>query len=93
MDKYKNICLWSFFIDGVVKEASTVHHIIEILKDESKAFDLDNLIPLSEYNHSLIHQYYKTNYKECIGLLRTIKDKELIINNLGMYKVTVREWN
>ena len=61
LDEYNHVCLWSLYVEGRVVKADVVHHIIEVLEDESLAYDEDNLIPLEYYNHTLVHEMYKRN--------------------------------
>jgi 5-methylcytosine-specific restriction endonuclease McrA len=71
---YNYMCLWSLYIVGRVVKADTTHHIIEILDDESKATEYDNLIPLEESQaHKEVHALYKCNdvvKRKVQGLLR-----------------------
>ncbi len=61
LEDYNYLCLWSLYIDGRVKEAEEVHHIIEILEDELEATEYDNLIPLRKDMHDKVHKLYKLN--------------------------------
>ena len=62
LNDYNDMCLWSLYIDGKVVKADTTHHIIEIMDNESKATEYDNLIPLQEsFNHKEVHRLYKVN--------------------------------
>lgn len=88
LEEYKNICLWSYFIDGRIILANTVHHITPILDDDTKAFEHDNLIPLNEVMHGLVHRLYDTGYKkECIDILYKLKEMELNVKSLGSYDI------
>ena len=75
-----NLCLWSLYIDGRVEAAEETHHIIEILEDESKAEDYNNLIPLTIKNHDIVHEYYNRG-----GIVKE-KVQELLILMLNDYK-------
>lgn len=70
LDDYNHICLWSLYIDGQILTANRVHHIVEVLDDETLAYDYDNLIPLEYYNHNLIHELYKRDKAKVQGLLK-----------------------
>lgn len=78
-EKYKNIDLYSYFILGVIEEADTVHHIVELKDDWSKRFDDDNLIPLTEANHKgIVHKAYESSLKEkkeMMELLQSLIEK------------------
>lgn len=70
LDNYNNICLYSLYVQGVIIKANVVHHIVEVLDDESLAFEGDNLIPLEYYNHTLVHELYKKDKERTQSLLR-----------------------
>lgn len=70
LDDYNHICLWSLYVDGQTLVANRVHHIIEVLDDETLVYDYDNLIPLEYYNHNLIHELYKKDKAKVQELLR-----------------------
>lgn len=84
---YKHMCLWSLYVNGKVQKATDIHHIIEILEDESKATDYNNLIPLTRYNHRrVVENLYKINKKETQKLLRDmLKDFKRYDFTLGKY--------
>ncbi|MCF0163199.1 MAG: hypothetical protein HUJ88_11570, partial [Fusobacterium necrophorum] len=64
------LCLWAYYVQGRAVKADCVHHIVEVLKDESRCFDENNLIALSHENHIMIHKdYYNNKYKKNIQLL------------------------
>ncbi|WMI80915.1 HNH endonuclease [Anaerotignum sp. MB30-C6] len=70
MGRYNGLCLYSLFIDGQIVPADVVHHITEYSKDKSKALDIDNLIPLSNGVHSMLHGNYTEDAKRMLlGLL------------------------
>lgn len=87
LDDYNNICLWSMYIDGEIVIANRVHHIIEVLDDESLSYYYDNLIPLEYYKHNYIHELYKANKLEIQGLLREMVESfRKGDKTLGKYK-------
>lgn len=89
IDEYDNICLWSFFVEGRVIEANHVHHIEEVLEDDTDVYDWDNLCPLDQHIHrSIVHELYKTNCKKDIqSMLRDmIKDYESGDRKLSKFK-------
>ena len=59
LEDFNYTCLWSLYVDGKVIEADRTHHIIEILEDESKATEYDNLIALHNKVHDEVHRLYK----------------------------------
>lgn len=95
MDTYNNICLWSLYVIGETRKADEVHHIIEVLEDESKGTDTGNLIPLTSEAHDFIHDLYEFNADvkyEIQELLRLFKrEYECGCYELGKYKRTVEK--
>lgn len=61
LNKYKGLDLYAFFIskEEEIVYADPVHHIIELKEDWNRRLDLDNLIPLNDSNHKMIHSMYK----------------------------------
>lgn len=89
LEDYNYVCLWSLYVDADSKVlvADRVHHIVEILKDESLAFDYDNLIPLEQYNHDKVHELYKKDKLKVQQLLRMMcKDYQNGDRTRGKYK-------
>ena len=72
LNDYNNICLFSLAIEGKIRPAYEVHHIVEIIEDSSKAYDYDNLIPLTEFRHREVHNLYKKDKANTQELLRTL---------------------
>lgn len=52
--------------------AEHVHHIIELTDDWSQRLNVNNLIPLSHANHSIISQLYKHDKAATQQLLRSL---------------------
>ncbi|NFC89502.1 HNH endonuclease, partial [Clostridium botulinum] len=55
-----------------------IHHIIELKEDWDKRLDIDNLIPLSDKVHKIVHRTYDRSdkdKKEMQELLRELKRK------------------
>lgn len=75
LEDCNHICLYTFYTEGKIVKADDVHHIIEILEDESLAFEEDNLIGLSEEKHKLVHELYKENKEKTQDKLREFKVK------------------
>lgn len=73
LEDQEYICLWSMYIDGVVRETKVCHHIIELIADESKAYDIDNLIGLHKDSHDAIHELYKIDKAKTICILMECK--------------------
>ena len=69
LDKYNSTCLFSLYVDGRKRKATVTHHIIEVLEDETKGKDFNNLIPLSDMAHKIVHELYKINKKETQDIL------------------------
>ena len=79
LEDFNYVDVFSFYIEDKGIEADTTHHIIEVLEDRSKANDYNNLIPLSEKCHKLVHVLYrnkKIKYK-IQDLLRRMREEYL----------------
>lgn len=88
MKKYNHMCLWNLYVNGKIVEANTVHHIVEVLSDDSLAYDESNLIPLGYYAHIYIHELYKVNKQKVQKLLYTmLNDYNNGVIVLEKYKV------
>lgn len=87
LDKYNNSCLFSLYVEGRKRKATVTHHIIEVLEDETRGKDFDNLIPLSDTAHKIVHDLYKINKKETQDILfNMLKDYENEDFKLKKYK-------
>lgn len=75
LEQYHHMCLYSFYVERKIIKATDVHHIVEILDDDSLAYDEDNLIPLSKEKHRLIHELYKEDKKKIQEQLREFKKR------------------
>ena len=73
--QYNHICLYSFYKEGKIIKATDVHHIVEILDDDTLAYNEDNLISLSKEKHRLIHELYKEDKKKIQEELREFKKR------------------
>lgn len=83
--KYK--CLWSLYIGSKVKAANDTHHIEEVLDHEELAFEYDNLIPLTQSNHEIVHELYKKDKPGTQKLLRMmLNDYKNNDMTIGKYK-------
>lgn len=95
LDTYNKACLWSVYVIGETKVADEVHHIIEVLEDESKGTEPSNLIPLTSSAHDFIHDLYDCNADvkyEIQELLRLFKrEYESGCYELGKYRKTVEK--
>jgi len=79
---YNGLDLYDLFINNKITAANTVHHIIELKEDWNLRIDFPNLLPVSESNHSVIHQLYKKDKKGTQAILY-----ELIENYDKMFGV------
>ena len=64
------IDIYNLFTHGTIEYGQTVHHIIPIIDDYSLRLDINNLIYLTDSNHRIIHELYKTDYESTVQLLR-----------------------
>ena len=62
-----------------ITPATLVHHIIELTEDETQAYELSNLIPVSDIAHREIHKRYKDeNLKEVQAELKSYLEKYVL---------------
>lgn len=66
MERYNGLCLYSLLVEGQIISADVVHHITEYSKDKQKALDFNNLIPLSNGVHSMLHSNYTDDKKQML---------------------------
>lgn len=73
--KYYGMCLYSYYIEGKIVPADVIHHIVEVKEDWNKRCEDENLIPLSDSAHGLIHDKYKQDKEGTQKLLRDLIDR------------------
>lgn len=79
MNKYDSICLYTLFKYNKITPATLVHHIIELTEDKTQAYELSNLIPVSDIAHREIHKRYKDeNLKEVQAELKSYLEKYVL---------------
>lgn len=72
------ICLYSLYRYGVIREANRVHHIVTVRDNKDLAYNINNLIALSENAHIEVHKIYNRSLEDKIKLqeeLRNYNDK------------------
>lgn len=62
LDKYSNMCVYTYLKEGRVVQANNIHHIE--LANEDNFFYFNNLIPLSEEAHKEVHRLYDSGKYE-----------------------------
>lgn len=60
---FQYVDVYAYYKYGRIVPACTVHHIVEVSEDISKAYDVENLIPVSDRSHREIHQRYRQEDK------------------------------
>lgn len=73
-NKYKGICLYTYYKENKIVKSEVVHHIVELKEDYSKRLEVSNLIPLSESAHKKIHAIYKTGKQNKEKLKKELKE-------------------
>lgn len=63
-NKYKGLCLWSYYMDHAIVRVEEVHHIISLRDDFTQRLNISNLIPLGFTIHKRIEGIYKRGRKE-----------------------------
>lgn len=74
-NKYNHVCLWSLFKHNRIENSETIHHIIELEEDKTKALDINNLIPVSNTSHAEIHSLYSKDKAKTQQELLSILEK------------------
>lgn len=76
---YGHVDLYQFIVNKRKVPANTVHHIEELKDNWNLRLSFDNLIPVSEASHMLIHKIYRTDkvaaqklLRECIAVYRKL---------------------
>lgn len=62
--------LYSLYALNKIEYGQTVHHIVPLTDDRSQGLNQENLIYLTESNHRIIHELYKTDFEGTANLLR-----------------------
>jgi len=63
-DKFNGLDIYEYYINSIIVYGNLSHHIIELTEDKSKAYELDNLIYLSDKTHKMVHIAYKNDNKK-----------------------------
>ena len=72
---HNGIDVYAYYVDKEIVIANTVHHIEELKENWNKRFDIYNLFPTSEGNHSRIHKLYLKDKKGTQKLLRELLER------------------
>ena len=75
LEDYQSVCLYTFYTEGRAVVANCVHHIVEIMEDDTLAYEESNLIPLSNDKHKLIHELYREDKEKIQNELRKMKER------------------
>lgn len=79
MRRFMGLDLYEYYINKQIVYAEAVHHIVELSADWNLRIDINNLIPLTASNHSMIHKLYQKDKRKAqqvlISLLRRWEDE------------------
>ncbi len=75
LNNFNHIDIYAYYVEHKILAANIVHHVIELNDDWTKKLNLDNLIPVSDISHKMIHKAYKNNKTETQKLLFELRDK------------------
>jgi hypothetical protein len=75
LSRYNYMDLYSYYVEHIIVQANTVHHIVEVRDDWSKRLDVNNLIPCTNGTHTRIHKLYLDDKKNTQDLLRQLINK------------------
>lgn len=73
MRMYGGLCLWNYYKDGLIIEATEVHHIEPIKERWDLRLDISNLVPLSHQAHVWIEKQLLKGNKEIKSELKELK--------------------
>ena len=77
MSFYLNLDIYELYINKKIVTAEVVHHIHELIDSPELSLDDDNLIPLSNSTHDLVHGMYKEDKTTTMKLLEALKERWL----------------
>ena len=82
--RLKGLAIYSYYIFNKLEYADLYHHIVEVKDDESRVYDIENVIGLTNSNHNKIHGLYdkSENSKE--------KTQEILFNLLDRWNREMR---
>lgn len=72
---YHGIDIYDYYTNNKITLATTVHHIEELKDNWDKRADLNNLFPVSEANHNVIHALYKKDKLGTQELLKSMLER------------------
>lgn len=61
LERYHGLDLWAYYDDHKIAKAEMVHHILPVRTNWSDRLSIGNLIPLSDRNHAMVEQLYRTD--------------------------------
>ena len=64
LDRADGLDEYEMYASSRVVLANTVHHIVPLSEDKSKAIDMTNLIAVSSATHNMIHSRYDSGNKQ-----------------------------
>ena len=74
MARYNGLDQYQLVYEHRIMQAETVHHIIPTKDDESKFFDENNLVLLSEYTHrQVVHKAYNSSDEEKEAMIAKLR--------------------
>lgn len=82
--KQNGICLYSYYILGEIKQIELYHHIVETKEDISKAYDVENVIGVTDVVHKIIHSTYNKSNKDKKAM------QELLLSLKNRYSCEMR---
>ncbi len=72
LHKYKGLDLYAYYAKQQIIPAKTVHHIVEIKENWDLRMTINNLVPVSDKSHRLIHSLYKKDLRGTQELLKSL---------------------
>jgi len=73
--KFKGVDIYSYYVLGNFDYGSICHHIEEVTMNDSRVYDLNNLIYVTDMNHRKIHKLYEQDYEGTKRMLFSLVDR------------------
>ncbi len=73
-NKYKGMCLYSYYKYNKIVPYDTVHHIVEVKEDWDQRLNIYQIIPLTESVHQMVHKMYEKSPEDKAKMQQELRD-------------------
>jgi vacuolar-type H+-ATPase catalytic subunit A/Vma1 len=73
-NKFSHVDVYAYYVNKEIIPATLVHHIHEVKEQWDKRLNIDNLIPVSDMSHQIIHAAYKESKESKVKMQRLLID-------------------